>query len=69
MNIKNSILEQRLAEAEQPVKNFMADLLETLGKQTHSAKEPELFLHCFGAKLAIRLVSFGDDKMHSSMEE
>ncbi|MCG9595126.1 hypothetical protein L1D15_00175 [Vibrio sp. Isolate25] len=62
-------MEQRLAEAEQPVKNFMADLLETLGKQAHSAKEPELYLRCFGAQLAIRLVSFEGDKTHSSMEE
>ncbi len=67
--MKNKILEQHLAEAEQPMKNFMADLLEILGRKACSAQDPELVLRYFGAVLSIRLVSFEGDKMNENTEE
>lgn len=56
--MKNHNLEQHLAYAEQPVKDFMADLLETLGKKASQNKDPKLALSYFGAQLEIKLVSF-----------
>lgn len=67
--MKSKILEQHLAEAEQPMKNFMADLLEILGRKASCAQEPELVLRCFGAVLSIRLVSFEGDKMNANTEK
>ncbi|RTZ16942.1 hypothetical protein EJ063_08335 [Vibrio aquaticus] len=56
--MKNHTLEQHLAEADQPVKDFMADLLEALGKKVSDEQEPRLALRYFGAQLEIKLVSF-----------
>lgn len=67
--MKNQILEQHLAEADQPMKNFMADLLEILGKKACSAQEPELVLRYFGAVLSIRLESFEGDEINANTEE
>ena len=61
--MKNHVLEQRLAEADQPVKDFMADVLEALGSKASVSQEPRLSLRYFGAQLEIKLVSFdGDNK-------
>ncbi|MGD8118933.1 MULTISPECIES: hypothetical protein [unclassified Vibrio] len=54
----NHTLEQHLADAEQPVKDFMAELLEALGKKVTDNQDPKLALRYFGAKLEIKLVSF-----------
>ncbi|MCG9576735.1 hypothetical protein L1D14_10840 [Vibrio tubiashii] len=51
-------IQQHLADADQPVKDFMAELLETLGKQVSENQDPKLDLSYFGAKLEIKLVSF-----------
>ncbi|WP_425665788.1 hypothetical protein ACPUEJ_08120 [Vibrio tubiashii] len=56
--MKNHNLEEHLADAEQPVKDFMAELLETLGKKVSENKDPKLALSYFGAQLEIKLVSF-----------
>ncbi|RSD32541.1 hypothetical protein [Vibrio pectenicida] len=61
--MKNCFLENRLAEAEQPVKNFMADLIEELGRKVSVSQDPKLSLRYFGVQLEIKLVSFdGDDQ-------
>ena len=49
--MKNCILENRLAEAEQPVKNFMADLIEELSRKYSTSHDPKLCLRYFGVKL------------------
>ncbi|WP_047044433.1 hypothetical protein [Vibrio mexicanus] len=67
--MNNNTLQQQLAEAEQPVKNFMADLLEILGKKASNAQDPQLALSYFGAQLEIRLVSFDGDKNDNGFEE
>jgi|GEM_PF-1584931 len=56
--MNNNRLEQHLADADQPVKDFMAELLETLGKKMSANKDPKLALSYFGAQLEIKLVSF-----------
>ncbi|KLN64548.1 hypothetical protein [Vibrio sp. VPAP30] len=56
--MNNNRLEQHLADADQPVKDFMAELLETLGKKVSANKDPKLALSYFGAQLEIKLVSF-----------
>lgn len=56
--MNNHTLEQHLAEADQPVKDFMADLLETLGKKISDNQDPKLALRYFGAQLEIKLVNF-----------
>ncbi|AUI85731.1 hypothetical protein BS333_04740 [Vibrio azureus] len=56
--MKNNLLESHLAEAEQPVKNFMADLIEELNKKSAFSKVPRLSLHYFGVKLEVELISF-----------
>jgi len=56
--MNNHTLEQHLADAEQPVKDFMAELLETLGKKVTENQDPKLALRYFGAQLEIKLVSF-----------
>ncbi len=67
--MNNNTLQQQLAEAEQPVKNFMADLLEILGKKASNSQDPQLALSYFGAQLEIRLVSFDGDKNETGYEE
>lgn len=56
--MKNHTLEQYLADADQPVKNFMAELLEALGKKVSDEQDPRLTFSYFGAHLEIKLVSF-----------
>lgn len=64
--MRNERLEQYLSEADQVVKDFMAELLETLGKQINEHKEPVIDLQYFGADLEIKLRGFegvyGDTK-------
>ena len=62
--MKSCILENRLAEAEQPVKNFMADLIEELSRKDSTSQDPKLCLRYFGVKLEIKLVSFDGDESH-----
>ncbi|MEF1253996.1 hypothetical protein [Vibrio sp. M260112] len=56
--MNNHTLEQHLADAEQPVKDFMAELLEALGNKVTDNQDPKLALRYFGAQLEIKLVSF-----------
>lgn len=56
--MNNHTLEQHLADAEQPVKDFMAELLEALGKKVTENQDPKLAVRYFGAQLEIKLVSF-----------
>ncbi|EDP58799.1 hypothetical protein [Vibrio sp. AND4] len=60
--MNNNLLEQYLAVADQPVKDFMAEVLESLGKQKSEMQEPLITLHYFGALLEVRLVSFDGDR-------
>ncbi|MEH0715878.1 hypothetical protein H4F42_26195 [Vibrio owensii] len=59
--MKNHPLEQYLAEADQPVKDFMAEVFESLGRQILDMQEPLITLYYFGALLEVRLVSFDGD--------
>ncbi|KYN23830.1 hypothetical protein AUQ44_18355 [Vibrio cidicii] len=56
--MKNEELEQYLSQADQSVKDFMAEVLETLGKKISEEEEPLISLQYFGAKLEIKLLSF-----------
>ncbi|MCU8567485.1 hypothetical protein M2G47_02125 [Vibrio vulnificus] len=56
--MKNEELEQYLSQAEQPVKDFMAEVLETLGKKITKEEEPLINLQYFGANIEIKLTSF-----------
>jgi hypothetical protein len=56
--MKNEDLEQYLSQADQSVKDFMAEVLETLGKKISEEEEPLISLQYFGAKLEIKLLSF-----------
>lgn len=56
--MKSDKLEKYLLEAEQPVKNFMAELIEALGQQISEEEEPLINLQYFGAKIEIKLLSF-----------
>ncbi|EJL6398622.1 hypothetical protein NMR73_001572, partial [Vibrio navarrensis] len=55
--MKNEDLEQYLSQADQSVKDFMAEVLETLGKKISEEEEPLISLQYFGAKLEIKLLS------------
>ena len=44
-------IQQHLADADQPVKDFMAELLDTLGKQVSENQDPKLDLSYFGGKV------------------
>ena len=56
--MKDHDLEQYLSTADQSVKDFMAEILETLGKQISDNQDPTLVLSYFGAQFEIKLVSF-----------
>ena len=67
--MNNHRLEQYLAEADQSVKDFMAEVLETLGKQMLDGQEPRIMLHYFGAQFEVRLVSFDGDNHVLSLND
>ena len=56
--MKDHTLDQYLSTADQPVKDFMAELLEALGKKISDDQDPRLALSYFGAQFEIKLVSF-----------
>ncbi|WP_070963873.1 hypothetical protein [Vibrio sonorensis] len=51
-------IEQYLARADQPVKDFMAEILEALAKKLSGKEEPIIKVRYFGARLEIKLLSF-----------
>jgi hypothetical protein len=55
-----------LAQADQSVKNFMADLLEGLNSQLKQHDEPCIYMEYFGAVMEIRLVAFGEQEIVSN---
>lgn len=56
--MRHDKLEEYLLEAEQPVKNFMAELIEALGHQVTKEEEPKINLQYFGADIEIKLLAF-----------
>ncbi|WP_261887457.1 hypothetical protein [Vibrio aerogenes] len=55
-----------LSQADQSVKNFIADLLEELNTLSKSKTEPCIHMEYFGAVMEIRLLAFGEQKIRSS---
>ncbi|CAM3521318.1 hypothetical protein VA7868_00882 [Vibrio aerogenes CECT 7868] len=56
-------LTTNLAEADQSVKNFIADLLVELNNQLKQQSEPCIHVEYFGVLMEIKLLAFGEQQI------